>query len=272
MAGNRAVWCLAIALTLAAARPAQAALTIADPGTFVVDKADVVDPATTIRLEAYLKELEQKTTAQVKLLTVPTTGGEDIFAFAQRHFELWKLGQKGKDNGALIVLSVNDRQARIHSGYGLEGALPDSWDGTLLRKVRDRYFRDRRYSQGLDELVVAVANKVADEYQVQLQGVPPIRHEAEESPPGFFFCFAFLLFFIVPWLIILSRRRRYRRTWRGGVGDAVLWGSILSDVLTSAGRSTWSGRSGGGFGGGLGGGGSFGGGGRTGGGGASTSW
>ena len=268
MVGSHAVWYSTLVLVVLAAGPAQWAVTIADPGTFVVDKADVVDPATKVRLEEYLKELELKTTAQIKLLTVPTTGGEDIFAFAQRHFELWKLGQKGKDNGALIVLSVNDRQARIHTGYGLEGALPDSWCGTLLRKVRDRYFRDRRYSQGLDELVVSVANKVADEYQVQLQGVPPIRHEADETPPRFFFCFVFLLFFAVPWLIILWRRRRYRRTWRG-VGDAVWWGSILSDALSSAGNSTWSGRSGGGFGGG---GGSFGGGGSSGGGGASTGW
>ena len=99
---------------------------ISDPGTYVVDTAGVIQTSDRRQLEGWLRELEQKTTAQVKVLTVQTTEGEDIFSFVQRHAEAWKLGQKGKDNGALIALALQERRVRIHTGYGLEGVLPDS--------------------------------------------------------------------------------------------------------------------------------------------------
>ena len=95
---------LALVLSLAApallAPAAGAAVTVKDPGTYVVDTAGLIDAGTERRVEGWLRELEQKTTAQVKILTVPTTDGEDIVGFAQRHAEAWKLGRKGKDNGA----------------------------------------------------------------------------------------------------------------------------------------------------------------------------
>jgi uncharacterized protein len=78
---------------LAAAALSRGAVTVAEPGTFVVDRAGVIDAPTQQRLENRLKELEQKTTAQVKVLTVKSLGDEDIFSFSQRHFVAWKLGQ-----------------------------------------------------------------------------------------------------------------------------------------------------------------------------------
>ena len=96
---------------------------IKDPGTYVVDTAGVMQASDKQQLEGWLRELEQKTTAQVKVLTVQTTEGEDIFGFAQRHAEAWKLGQAGKDNGALIALALQEHRVRIQIGYGLEGSL-----------------------------------------------------------------------------------------------------------------------------------------------------
>jgi uncharacterized protein len=93
---------------------------IKDPGTYVVDGAGVMQASDKGQLEGWLRELEQKTTAQVKVLTIQTTEGEDIFSFAQRHAEAWKLGQTGKDNGALVVLALKERRVRIQTGYGLE--------------------------------------------------------------------------------------------------------------------------------------------------------
>ncbi|MBI2826124.1 MAG: TPM domain-containing protein [Planctomycetia bacterium] len=267
---------LAGLMLLLAPRWAHAELTVPDPGTRVVDTAAVFDQTTREKLEQHLAELARQTTAQVKVLTVGTTSGEDIFPFAQRHFDLWKLGQKDKDNGALVVLAVDDRKARIHTGYGLEGTLPDGWNGTLLRKIRDEYFRSGRYSDGLYALVVAVANKIADDSGgVKLEGVPPVRHQPKQHQPTQLplgLCCSLLPFAIIVFLAFISRRQRNRGVWRG-VGEAVYWGSVLGNVLSESGRSTWSGGSGGGFGGGGGGGGgSFGGGGSSGGGGASTSW
>ena len=109
---------------------AQAEVSVSDPGTYVVDQADIIGPSAERQLEGWLQELAQKTTAQVKVLTVPTTEGEDFFTFVHRHAESWKLGQKVKDNGALIALALQERRVRIHTGYGLEGALPDSGTGS----------------------------------------------------------------------------------------------------------------------------------------------
>jgi uncharacterized protein len=234
----------------------------------VVDKAGVVDAPTRAKIESYLRELEQKTGAQVRVLAVQTSDGESEFSFAQRHFEAWKLGKEKEDNGALILLLIKERKARIHTGYGLEGAIPDSWAGSLLRQVREQYFRQGKYAEGLLTLAVAVANKIADEKQVKLTGVPDIRHREEAQPGIPFICGLIFFVLLFLWVASLARKQRYRRTW-GGYGPAVTWGSVLGDVLSSGNQSSWGG---GGFGGGLGGGGTFGGGGSTGGGGASTSW
>ena len=137
-------------------------VSVPDPGTFVVDSAGIIDPGTERQLEGWLRELEQKTTAQVKVLTVQSTEGEDMFGFAQRHAEAWKLGRKGKDNGALIALALKERKVRIHTGYGLEGALPDSWAGSVSRAVASQFFKRGQYAQGLLQLAVVTANQVAD--------------------------------------------------------------------------------------------------------------
>ncbi len=79
---------------------AQAEMNVAQTGEYVVDAAGVIDTKTKTEIEGWLKELEEKTTAQVKVLTVKTDDGEDFFRFVQRHYDLWKLGKKGKSNGA----------------------------------------------------------------------------------------------------------------------------------------------------------------------------
>ncbi|MBI2826121.1 MAG: TPM domain-containing protein [Planctomycetia bacterium] len=182
-----------------AAGRAAADVTIPDPGTRVVDTAAVFDSAARQKLERRLADLEQKTTAQLKVLTIRTTHGEDIRQFAQRHFNQWRLGQKDRNNGVLIVLAVDDRKARIHTGLGLEKTLSDSWCSSLLNKVRDQYFRGRRYAQGLDALAAAVAGKIegpeaqahpdkavtAVERELPERQTPPVQHgaPARQVPP-----------------------------------------------------------------------------------------
>jgi uncharacterized protein len=258
-----------------AAQTALAVVDIQDPGTFVVDNAEVLDGATRQKLENLLRQLERKTTTQIKLLTVPTLEGEDIFAFSQRHADRWKLGQKGKDNGALIVFALKDRRVRIHTYYGLEGTLPDSWIGTLSRHAAQQYFRGGNYSQGLDEMVRSVVQRVADEAGVKLDDAPPPRFMP--PPPaanlqGFFLCAVILLFILIPALVTLFHIAQRGRRQKRGYWD---WGRVFAPPTGSWGP--WSGGSGGfgsgGFGGGFGGGGgSFGGGGHSGGGGGGASW
>lgn len=267
---------LVAGLIFALPRPAFAQTTVADTGQFVVDKADVIEPQTRVRIEEWLKQLESKTTAQVKILTVKSLGDEDVFSFSQRHFDLWKLGKKGKDNGALIVFSLEPHRVRIHTGYGLEGALPDSWCGTLSRDIANRFFKAGNYSAGLEQLAAAVVNKVADEYQVAIIGVPAVRHQApaEFSWGGLLCALIFLAIFIPSLLALIAylSTREGEETWGRGRRRQKGWGSAWLDLFPSGG-STWTSSSGGGFGGGFGGGGgSFGGGGSSGGGGGGAGW
>ncbi|HUY88808.1 MAG TPA: TPM domain-containing protein [Pirellulales bacterium] len=255
--------------------PAYAQTTIADTGDFVIDKAEVIDAQTRSRLETWLEQLEQKTTAQVKILTVQSLGDEDVVAFSQRHYEAWKLGQKGKDNGALIVLSLEPHRIRIHTGYGLEGALPDSWCGTLSRDIAARFFKDGKFSAGLEQLTAAVVNKVADEYHVAVIGVPAVRHQPQgEFTWGGLACAIIFLVILVPSLlaaIAYFSNIQGQENWTRGRRRQTRWGSAWYDMFPSSGSSWTSG--GGSFGGGFGGGGgSFGGGGSSGGGGGGASW
>jgi uncharacterized protein len=242
------------ALLLAAlAAVAHAEVTVPDDGRFVIDRAGLLQPEVQQKLETWLNELEQKTTAQVKLLTVPTTDGEDVFRFSQRHAELWKLGQRGKDNGALIVLAVAEREVRIHTGYGLESLLPDSWCGSASREVAGRYFKQGDYSTGLDALVTRVIHRIAEDAQVAIQGVPNPPPAANVEAPGGEACFiAMIILFVI--LHFLFGGRRGRRYWGRGL---VVGGSSYGS-RSSGGRSF--------------GGGSFGGGGRFGGGGGGARW
>jgi uncharacterized protein len=269
MAGsNRWIRCLVplaflgIALVVLAhcARPIQAAdlITIRDPGTFVVDAAHMLRPDTMQSLEDLLAKLEQATNDQVKVLTIPMLGGEDVFSFAQRHYDLWKLGEKKKSNGALIVVAVQEHKIRIHTGYGLEGALPDSWCGSLSREAAEKYFRVGNYNDGINFLTVAVVNKVADEANVKIAGAPNIRHVAQNDS-------ILPLVFVVAFFVLAFVFMYYQRRNKGVSG----WGNSGGWYSGSSGGSFgggWGG-SGGGFGGG-----SFGGGGSSGGGGGGASW
>jgi len=271
MPGNaRLTFLLAVS---SAAISVHAEVTIRDPGSFVVDTANLIDADTERQMEGWLRELEQKTTTQVKVLTVETTDGEPFFDFVQRHAELWELGQKGKDNGVLVAISLKERSDRIHVGYGLEGILPDGWCGSLRRKVMVPRFKKGQFGQGLLEATVAIANKIADDANVSLTGIPQYRYRYRQSRVrgGGLACGG-LLPFIVLMLIVssINRRRRYHGRWGGGgFWQAMMIGSMLSH-LGGGRRGGWGGGGGGGFGGF--GGGSFGGGGGFGGGGAGGSW
>jgi uncharacterized protein len=249
----------ALLLVAAGAQDRAGALTVADPGTRVVDTAGVMGSSRT-DTEQLLAQLQLKTGAQVKLLTVADLQGDDISAFAEHEFDLWKLGRAGKDDGALIVFALADRKARIQTGYGLEPILTDAWCGEQVRAVIQRYFVSKDYAHGLAALAQGVASRIAEKDGVQLEGVtqpePPAATVHGTNPIGTVIMLVVLVLFIV---------MRSRTS-----GSSGAWGSSSGGFR---GGGLGGGSFGGGFGGGSsGGGGSFGGGGRSGGGGAGGSW
>jgi uncharacterized protein len=227
----------------------------------VVDLAGIVDDSITIKLNSYLRELEHKTSAQMAILTIKSLEGQSLedFSITVAH-DKWKLGQKGKDNGVLILVALAEKKYRIEIGYGLEGILPDSLVGSIGRQYLVPYFRKGDYSSGIYAATLIIANEIAGEAGVKISGLPAVKKSRQpqtgKKSSGPFGKIVSLLIFMVIFFIFIRNPR-----------------SFLAFMLLSAmgGRSGHWGRSGGGFGGG-GFGGFGGGGGGFGGGGASGGW
>jgi uncharacterized protein len=231
------------------------------PTRYIVDLAAILDDSVEMRLNGYLQELEQKTTAQFLVLTVGSLDGGSIDDYALQVAEKWKLGQKGKDNGLLLLISMADRKYRLEVGYGLEGILPDGFVGSVGRSMVP-FFRDGDYTGGVSTAVLSVVNVIAKDSGVEISGMPRVRQAARgyggRRPAGKTsisgVIFSILFFIVMIYLFIKYPRFMILILLFSGMGGR---------------RSSWGG--GGGFGGGFGGFGG-GGGGGFGGGGASGGW
>ena len=122
----------------------------------IVDNAELMTPATHAGLTAKLKAHEDKTGNQVVVLTIPTLGEESIDAYGVRVVEQWKIGKKGKDNGALLIVVPKEKKIRIEVGYGLEGAMPDAVASRIIRNVIAPPFMAGQFDQGMAAGVEAI--------------------------------------------------------------------------------------------------------------------
>lgn len=258
---------IALALILSPVAFALEAPAMAGP---VNDLAGVLDQSESAELTRYLQAVNDQTGVQVAVLTVPSLEGEAIESFSLRVAEKWKLGQADKDNGALLVVSVQDRSLRIETGYGLEGDLTDAKCGLIIRNVIVPLFKQGEYGKGIAEGVKNIVGIATGDASIVSSGVREGKAESESGAGGGFASIVFIIFFI----IIMSAARGRNRRHGGGLGG-FLGPFILGSLLGSSGRrhgSGWDNHSGGGFGGFGGGGGFSGGGGGFGGGGASGGW
>lgn len=218
------------------------------PRDYVVDLADVIPPDIERLLNIYLLELEQKTTAQVVILTVNSLEGESLedFSIHVAH-DKWKLGQKGKDNGVLLLASIQDKEARIEVGYGLEGFLTDAHCKRIIEQRLKPYFDKGEYSKGIVAAAETIIGEIAADAGVQITGSAAQRgNRPQESTllqkigSVFFIIVAIYLFIRHPrlFLLLLMMSGGGRRGgWGGGGGF-------------SGGGGTFGGGGGGGFGGG----------------------
>jgi uncharacterized protein len=122
----------------------------------VTDEAEILSSDVRRRLTDRLTEHEDRTTDQIAVLTIRTLGGESIEEYAVRVFESWKLGQRGRDNGVLIIVVPDDRQMRIEVGYGLEATLTDLLAGRIIRNIMTPRFKTGDYDGGVEAGVNAV--------------------------------------------------------------------------------------------------------------------
>ena len=235
------------------------------PQGYVSDFAQVIDAGSRARLEAYAAAVERSTGAQMALVTIPTLNGEPVDDVANTIYRAWGIGQKGKNEGVLLLLSIRDRRSRLEVGYGLEPIMPDGFAGSVLRQMRPALRQDK-YGEAFLAAAETIGQTVAKSKNTTIQGQPLQRTRPE--PEGDIPWFALLAGAVVLFLIFRSRGPR---GYGGGGGGGFLPGLILGNMMN---RGSWGGRGSGGFGGSDSGDGGFGGfgGGDSGGGGASSDW
>ena len=229
---------------LACVAAAQAALTFPALTGRVVDNAQMLDPATRQQLTEQLQALEQTTGDQIVVVTVPDLQGVPIEDYGYQLGRQWGIGQKGKDNGALLIVARDERKLRIEVGYGLEGTLTDAQSWVIINQVIAPKFKAGNFSQGISDGVAAMIQVVGG----QPLAVPAHVADANfaKDNPGF----SIGLFVLLIGVLWLCHRM------------GLPLGAILLAILSSSGRGGGGGGGGGGF---RGGGGGFGGGGASGG-------
>lgn len=261
----------------------------------VIDQANILSATEKQNLEQQIRNIYNQGKAQIGIIIVPTTGNEDIFDFAMRVAEQWKLGSAKQDNGLLIAVAVNDRKIHIATGYGLEGVLPDIVASRIIRNQITPAFQQGQYAQGLQagmneierifNLDPDIAKQAADELKErQAQAI----HEQEAKDRSLTTAMVILVVGVLASFIIGNRlsaavagvtATAAGLIYGSGIVMSLLMGfGIFFLLITSLAQLIFQmflsgGGRGGGSGGGFGGGGGYsGGGGGFGGGGASGSW
>jgi uncharacterized protein len=234
------------------------------PTGYVSDLAGVVQAATKSKLEALCTELEQKTGAQMAIVTVHSLEGESVENYAVDLYKQLGIGSKKDDRGVLLLVSPDERKYRIEVGYGLEPVINDARAGDVGRSMVP-FLRQGDYSSAIETAAWQLAKYIADDRGVTLSGQPPARPVRQPSGSGG----GIPIGFIIAAIVIISLLGR----GSGGGGSGWWIWPLLFSNMSGGGRRD-GGSWGGGFGGGGSGGGGFGGfgGGSSGGGGASGSW
>lgn len=216
-----------------------------NPAKLVNDYANVLSIAEANQLEQKLTAYFDSTSTQIAIVIEPTLDGDDAFSYSQRLAQAWGIGEKDKNNGLLIYLSMQEREIRIQTGYGMEGVVPDALAKRIINEFIIPNFKAKQYYRGLNEATDVIMLAASGEYKYT-RG-----KKNEQELPGWL-----IVIIIILVLIVFSRKGG------GGGGFRHMHGPMWWGTYGSGGHrggSSWGGGMGGGFGGF--GGGSFGGGG-----------
>lgn len=278
---------LALAAMLIAFASPVFALDVPDMEGPVNDRAGVMSESERTELISYLSDVNAQTGVQIAVLTVKSLEGEAIESYSMKVAEKWKLGQADKNNGALLVVAIDDRALRIEVGYGLEPVLTDAKSGLIIRNKIVPWFKSGNYGEGIIDgaktiAAVATGNAQSGSESGTGDGEAAARSVAATDDSfdvaGLVAAVFFIMLFFILRAGVASRFAR-RNAYRGSNGPGAFFWLFLLGLMSDSNRhnrhggfggGSGSGFSGGGFGGS--GGGFSGGGGSFGGGGASGSW
>lgn len=249
-----------LAILFAAALAAQD-LKRVEPQGYVSDFANVVSPEARRSINTYLKTLEERTGAQVAIVTIATLNGEPIEDAAIDLYRRWGVGRKETNEGVLFLFAIQDRKSRLEVGYGLEAILTDGTAGDILRAMRPA-LRERRYSEAFQEAARNLGSRITQAKNVAPpDGLPQPVYQPnplEGVPVDKIFGYTMLGLFVV---VFLWQAYSMRGGWRGGRRGGGRGGFYIPTGGGFGGSSSDGGSSWGGFGGG-----------DSGGGGASSDW
>jgi uncharacterized protein len=226
----------------------------------VVDQANIIPAGARSAMTSKLADLEAKSGIQLVVATVASLEGQEIEPYANQLFRSWKLGEKTKNNGVLLLVAPNQRRVRIEVGYGLEGTLTDALSKVIISNAIAPRFKAGDFgggiARGVDDIITVLTTDVSE-----WQKRPALRLDRQQtSDPAGWLLMLPLIMFILLIFISPGLRKFLRKHARAGSSSSGGWSSGSG---YSSGGSFSSSDSGGGF---------SGGGGDSGGGGASGSW
>jgi len=178
----------------------------------VNDYAGMLSPDAAARLEQKLTAFERDQTTQIVVLTIPSLQGDDIDQFTIRVADQWKIGQKGSDNGVLLVLAQAERKVRIEVGMGLQGVLPDITAGRIIRDVMRPHLKAGNFEQGIAAGVDGIIAATKGEFKA-----PPEERKSRPRHSGASTLLTFLIFTGVA-AVVLGAVSRYLGGLAGAVG------------------------------------------------------
>ena len=222
----------------------------------VVDQANLLDAATRADIERKLTNLEDKTGTQLVVVTLSSLQGYEIEEYGYQLGRAWGIGQKGKNNGALLVVAPNEHRVRIEVGYGLEGTVTDAISRLIIENGILPRFRANDFAggvqRGVDDLIQVLSGD-AEDFQKRA-----VARDRGAASPQDLQGLIWIVLIVGLWLFLAFRSRHNGRGYRRG-------GMPWIVPMPMGGRGWGGGGFGGGSGGGFGGGGgSFGGGGASG--------
>lgn len=227
----------------------------------VNDFADFLSPSEEAELETKLRLYNDSTSTQIAIVLVKTLEGYDVSDYSNALARKWKIGQKGQNNGLLILASAEERKIRIEVGYGLEGIITDAISKRIIEKSLKPNFKSGNYFIGLNEATDNVILALKGEFKAE---------KKSKKDKGGGFAFFIILLFVIVLIIFTQSRKASNLSKKNNIPFWIAWALLNSIANSNSGRY----RDFSGGGGSFGGGGGFGGfgGGDFGGGGASGDW
>jgi uncharacterized protein len=195
------------------------------PTGYVTDSAQILSPATTASLNQELSAFTASTTAEIAVVTISSLpSDETIETYANDLFAKWGIGKKGADNGLLLLISKDDRQARIEVGYGLEPIVTDIESAHIISDVIAPAFQQGDYDAGVTQAVEQL------ESDIEAGGSPSSAANPSQPQFGTGDALYALLFFFLFFGSVLARSKSW---WAGGVLGAIMGWVIFTTLLST---------------------------------------